>query len=166
MLIVAYHFIGDTTLSGHTNSAEYTVKLVLRVPGPLRPRRKYKEYELLTAEGTITLPFVPYPGLYLRFSKPNPKKRDPIELHLRIRAVEWLLTDRIFECVADEVFASAQSMELDEVRGSPRIEKHFAQLQKTFELMGFEVTKDMDGYLWALHKTADGTEIGSRDDYF
>ena len=139
---------------------------MLRVAGPLRPRRKYKQYELLTAEGAITLPFVPYPGLYLRFSKPNPKKRDPIELHLRIRTVEWLLTDRIFECVADETFASAQGMELEEVRGSPRIEKHFAQLQKTFELKGFAVKKDMDAILWALHKTADGTEIGSRDEHF
>lgn len=153
-------------MSGYPNSAEYTVKLMLQVPGPLRPRRKYKEYKLLTAEGTITLPFVPYPGLYLAFSKPNPKKRDPFELHLRIRTVEWLLTDRIFECVADETFASAQSMELGEVRGSPHIEKHFAQLQKTFESMGFAVTTDMDAILWALHKTADGTEIGSREEYF
>ena len=153
-------------MSGSPSSAEYTVKLMLQVPGPLRPRRKYKEYKLLTAEGTITLPFVPYPGLYLTFSKPNPKKRDPFELHLRIRTVAWLLTDRIFECVADEIFASAQSMELDEVRGSPHIEKHFAQLQKTFELMGFAVTTDMNAILWALHKTADGTEIGSREEYF
>ena len=153
-------------MSGYPSPVEYTVKLMLQVPGPLRPRRKYKEYKLLTAEGTITLPFVPYPGLYLRFSKPNPKKRDPFELHLRIRTVEWLLTERIFECVADEIFASAQSMELDEVRGSPHIEKHFAQLEKVFEVMGFAVTTDMDALLWALHKTADGTEIGSREDYF
>ena len=153
-------------MSGYPSPVEYTVKLMLQVPGPLRPRRKYKEYKLLTAEGTITLPFVPYPGLYLTFSKPNPKKRDPFELHLRIRTVAWLLTDRIFECVADEIFASAQSMELDEVRGSPHIEKHFAQLQKTFELMGFAVTTDMNAILWALHKTADGTEIGSREEYF
>ncbi len=153
-------------MSEHSNPVEYTLKLTVRVPWPLRPRRKYKEYELLTAEGTITLPFVPYPGLYLRFSKPNPKKKDPLELHLRIRAVEWLMTERIFECVADESFVSAQSMELHEVRESPRIGKHFTQLQKTFALMGFDVTTDMDGYLWALHKTADGTEIGSRHDYF
>jgi len=32
--------------------------------------------------------------------------------------------------------------------------------------MGFAVTTDMDAMLWALHKTADGTEIGSRDEYF
>ena len=113
-------------MSGCPDAVEYTMKLMVQVPGPLRPRRKYKEYELLTAEGTITLPFVPCPGLYLTFSKPNPKKRDPFKLHLRVRTVEWLLTDRIFECVADEIFASAQSMEQEEVRGSPRIEKHFA----------------------------------------
>jgi hypothetical protein len=159
-------FRGEATLSEHSNSVEYKLKLTIRVPGPLRPRRKYKEYELLTAEGTTTLPFVPYPGLYLRFSKPNPKKKDPFELQLRIRTVEWLITERIFECVADETFASAHSMELDEVRGSPRFEKHFAQLQKTFALMGFDVTTDMDGYLWTLHKTAGGEEIGSRHDYF
>lgn len=158
--------IGDATLSEHSSPVEYTLKLTVRVPGPLRPRRKYKEYELLTAEGTITLPFVPYPGLYLRFSKPNPKKKDPFELHLRIRTVEWLMIERIFECVADESFVSAQSMELHEVRESPRIETHFTQLQKTFALMGFDVTTEMDGYLWALHKTAGGTELGSRHDYF
>ena len=32
-------------------------------------------YRLLTVEGTITLPFVPYPGLYLTFSKPHWKKK-------------------------------------------------------------------------------------------
>ena len=29
------------------------------------------EHRLLTAEGSTTLPFVPYPGLYLTFSKPR-----------------------------------------------------------------------------------------------
>jgi hypothetical protein len=145
---------------------EYTVKLMLQTPGPLYPRRKYKEYKLLTAEKNITLPFVPYPGLYLTFSKPHPKKVDPIKLYLRIRTVEWQLTEQIFECVADEVFATAQSSELHEVRGSPRIEQHFVKLKKTFECMGFDVQTDMDAVLWALHKTADGTEIGKREDYF
>src|SRR5262249_25813879 len=53
---------------------EYTVELLLRVPGPLYPRRKYKEYRLLTVEKTITLPFVPYPGLYVTLSKPHWRK--------------------------------------------------------------------------------------------
>ncbi len=155
-------------MPGDSTTSEYEVKLKLQVPGPLRPRRKYKQYKLLTAEGNVALPFVPYPGMYLTFAKPNPnpKKRDPLELHLRIRTVTWLVTDRIFECVADEIFASAQSMELDEVRGSPHIEEHFAKLQKTFEVMGFTVTTEMDSILWALHKTADGSKIGSREDYF
>jgi hypothetical protein len=145
---------------------EYTVKLTVRIPGPLYPRRKYKQYRLLTAERTITLPFVPYPGLYVTISKPNSKRRDPAKLYLRLRTVEWLHEECIFECIADEIFASSQSLELDEVRGSPRIEQHFKELQKTLELMDFDVTTDMLGYLWALHKRADGIEIGSREDYF
>ncbi|MBX3415930.1 MAG: hypothetical protein KF708_24830, partial [Pirellulales bacterium] len=59
--------------------AEYAVKLTLQVPGPMYPHRKHKEYRLLTVAGGITLPFVPYPGLYLAFSKPHWKrKRDPV----------------------------------------------------------------------------------------
>ncbi len=34
------------------------------------------------------------------------------------------------------------------------------------EYMGFDVQTDMDAVLWALHKTAAGTEIGKREDYF
>lgn len=147
-------------------STEFTVKLVLQIPGPLYPRRKYKEYKLLTAEGATTLPFVPYPGLYVTFSELHPKKKDPIKLYLRIRTVEWQITERFFECVADEIFASAQSMELEEVRGAPHIEKHFVELHKKLQLMGFDVTTDMDAATWALHKMADGTEIGTREHYF
>lgn len=140
-------------------STEYTVKLKLQTPGPLYARRKYKQYKLITAEGIVTLPFVPYPGLYVTLSKPHPRKKDAIELNLRIRTVEWRITERIFECVADEISASSLNFELEEVRGSPRIEKHFLELQKTFELMGFTVTTDMKSYSWALHKMADGTVI-------
>ncbi len=87
-------------------------------------------------------------------------------LFLRIRTVEWLLSERIFECIADEVFAGSPNFELEEVRGSPRIEKHFQEIQKALELLDFDVTTDMVSHFWALHKMADGTEIGSRDDYF
>lgn len=142
-------------------SNEYTVKLRLQIPGPLYPRRKYQQHKLLTAEGNITLPFVPYPGLYVTFSKPHPKKKDTIELYLRIRTVEWRITERIFECIADEILASSPNFELEEVRGSPRIEKHFLELQKTFKLMGFNVTNDMKSYFMALHKMADGTAYKS-----
>jgi hypothetical protein len=152
----------------YSTPGEYTVKLMLHVPGPLHPRRKYKQYRLLTVEGTITLPFVPYPGLYVTFSKPHWKKnkKDPVKLYLRIRTVEWQVSERYFECVADETFAREPGFELQEVRGSPHIEMHFVELQKTFEYLGFDVSTDMNAILWALHKTADGTEIGSRGDYF
>lgn len=152
----------------YSRPGEYTVKLMLQVPGPLYPRRKHKQYRLLTVEGTITLPFVPYPGLYLTFSKPhwNKRKRDPVKLYLRIRTVEWQVAERYFECVADEIFASEPGFELQEVRGSPHIDTHFTELQKTFAYLGFDVSTDMNAILWALHKTADGTEIGTREDYF
>jgi len=76
------------------------------------------------------------------------------------------VSERHFECVADEVFAREPGFELQEVRTSPRIEPHFVELQKTFEHMGFEVSTDMTAVLWGLHKMADGTEIGSREDFF
>ncbi len=147
---------------------EYAVKLMLQVPGPLYPRRKHKQYRLLTVEGTITLPFVPYPGMYLTFSKPHrkTKKTEPVRLQLRIRTVEWLVSERYFECIADETFAREPGFELQQVRGSPHIEAHFVELQKSFEHLGFELSTDMDAVLWALHRTADGTEIGLREDYF
>lgn len=138
-------------------SNEYTVKLRLRTPGPLYPRRKYQQHKLITAEGNITLPFVPYPGLYVTFSKPHPRKKDAIELNLRIRTVEWRIAERIFECVADEISAASPNFELEEVRGTARIEKHFLELQNTLKLMGFVVTTEMEFNLWALHKMADGT---------
>ena len=89
-----------------------------------------------------------------------------MKLYLRIRTVEWQVSQRYFECVADETFATEPGFELQEVRGSPHIETHFVELQKTFEYLGFDVSTDMNAILWALHKTADGTEIGSREDYF
>lgn len=137
-------------------SIEYSVKLRLQIPGPPYTRRKYEQHKLLTAEGNITLPFVPYPGLYVTLSKPHPKKKDAIELNLRIRTVEWRLAEQVFECVADDVSFSSPNYELEEVRGSPRIEKHFLELHNTLKLMGFAVTTDMKSYFWALHKMADG----------
>ena len=155
-------------LAEYSTSGEYRVKLMLKVPGPLYPRRKHKRYRLLTVEGTITLPFVPYPGLYVTLTKPHwkKKKKDPVRLYLRIRTVEWQVAERYLVCVADETFATEPGFELQEVRGSPHIETHFNELQKTFEYLGFNVSTDMNAILWALHKMADGTEIGSREDYF
>lgn len=144
---------------------EYTVKLMLRVPGPLCPRRKHQQHRLLTVEGGITLPFVPYPGLYVTLSKPHwGRRRDPAKLYLRIRTVEWQVVERYFECVADETFAREPEFELQEVRGLPHSEEHFVELQKTFEYMGFAVATKMKALLWAPHKWADGTVIGSRDE--
>lgn len=155
--------MGDTGLlpiPEFSNAGEYAVKLMLQVPGPRYPRRKYKEHRLLTVEGAITLPFVPYPGLYVTFSKPHwrKNKKDPAKLYLRIRTVEWQVAERFFECVADEIFAREPGFELQVVRGSPHIEKHFNELQKTFEHLGFDVSTDMNAVLWALDKAADGTD--------
>jgi hypothetical protein len=78
--------------------SEYKVKLMLQVPGPLYPRRKHKQYRLLTVEGTITLPFVPYPGLYLTFSMPRWKKKEkdsseavPAHSHRRLAGFRAIL---------------------------------------------------------------------------
>jgi hypothetical protein len=101
------------------------------------------------------------------FSKSHwKKKKDPVKLYLRIRTVEWQVSERYFECVADETFAREPVFELQEVRGSPRIETHFVELQKTFEYLGFDVSTDMNAIVGGLQRMADGTEIGSREDYF
>lgn len=107
------------------------------------------------------LPFVPYPGLYVTFSKPR-KRGIPLTLYLRIRAVEWSIAEGRFECVADEILGSLVFSETYEVRGSARIEKHFAELQNTLRAFGFDVTSDVDGMI-ALHKLEDGTEIDGQE---
>lgn len=128
----------------------------------------FKQYRLLTVEGAITLPFVPYPGLYVTLSKPHwkSKKKEPVKLYLRIRTVDWQVTERYFECVADETFAREPGFEVEEVRGSPRIEKHFVELQKSFKYLGFDVSTETEAMLWGVHKAADGTELGSSEQYF
>jgi hypothetical protein len=107
------------------------------------------------------LPFVPYPGLYLTFSKPR-KRGMPFKLYLRVRAVEWQIPDERFECVADEILGSPLFDETHEVRGSARIEKHFIELQNALRLFGFDVTTDVDGSI-ALHKCEDGTAFGGTE---
>lgn len=140
-----------------TNQMEFKVDLMVQAAGPIRPRTKYKEHKLLRAETSITLPFVPYPGLYLTFSQPR-KRGEPLTLYLRIRTVEWHMTDQRFECVADEMLGSPLFSELYEVRDPARIEQHFVELQKALKTFGFSVITDADGTL-ALHKRADGTAI-------
>jgi hypothetical protein len=144
-------------MSGKTDQSEFKVTITVRAAGPRRPRTKYKEHKLLTAETCITLPFVPYPGLYLSFSKPR-KRGEPLTLYLRVRTAEWKMAEREFECVADEMLGSLLFDETHEVRGSPRIEEHFGALHKTLSDFGFKVVTDAGGIM-ALNKSADGTVI-------
>jgi hypothetical protein len=144
-------------MSAIPDQSEFKVNILVHAAGPVRPRTKYKKHKLLRAETSITLRFVPYPGLYITFSKP--RKRGPsLTLYLRVRAVEWRIADSRFECVADEMLLSPLFSETYEVRGSARIEKHFVELQKTLRVFGFDVDTDADGIM-ALHKCADGTVI-------
>jgi hypothetical protein len=144
-------------MSSVASHAEFHVKIMVQIAGPVRPRTKYKEHKLLRAEGSITLPFAPYPGLYLTFSKPR-KRGVPTTLYLRVRAVEWSVFDRQFECVADEMLMSPMFSELHEVRDGARIEMHFVRLQKTLNGFGFDVITNADGQM-ALDKCADGRPI-------
>jgi hypothetical protein len=141
-------------MSSVSSQPEFKVNITVHVAGPIRPRTKYKEHKLLRAEGSITLPFVPYPGLYLTFTKP--KKRGELILYLRVRSVLWNIAEQLFECIADEVLGSSVFEELHEVRGSARMEQHFGELAKTFTTFGFDVITDADGQM-ALHKREDGT---------
>lgn len=145
----------ENAVSSIPEPAHWKVNLTVRIAGPIRPRTKHKLHKVVSAEATITLPFVPYPGLYLTFSSPR-KRGLPLTLYLRVRTVEWLINENRFECVADEILASPLFFEADEVRGPARIEKHFVELQKTLCTFGFDVAPDSYQSL-ALHKCADGT---------
>src|SRR5579872_4429164 len=107
-----------------SSPSDFKVNIMLQAAGPIRPRTKYKEHKLLRAEANITLPFVPYPGLFLTFSKPK-KRGLPLTLYLRIRAAEWSIAENRFECVADEILGSLLFSETQEVRGRARNEEHF-----------------------------------------
>ena len=135
--------------------SDFRVNITLQAAGPIRPRTKYKENKLLRAEGTISLPFVPYPGLYLTFSKPKQRGKD-LTLYLRVRAVEWSVTDGRFECVADEILRSPVFDEMMEVRGSARIELHFQRLAKPLRAFDFDVDDNAES-LNVLGKWEDGT---------
>jgi hypothetical protein len=140
------------------SKSDFTVNITLQAAGPIRPRTKYKKHKLLRAEGSIKLPFVPYPGLFLTFE--NPRKRGiPLSLYLRVRNVEWNIAEHRFECVADEVVGDRTFWESHEVRGGARIEKHFVELQKALTTFGFDVITDADAIIMALHKYADGRVI-------
>jgi len=144
-------------MSASASQSEFNVNILVQAAGPVRPRTKYKKHKLLSAERSITLPFVPYPGLYLTFSKPKTRGL-PLTLYLRVRAVGWSVADNRFECVADEMLGSSLFDETYEVRGCARIDKHFEELQKTLRAFGFDVDTDVDSMV-ALHKREDGTVI-------
>jgi hypothetical protein len=144
-------------MSAIASQSEFNVNILVQAAGPVRLRTKYKKHKLLRAERSITLPFVPYPGLYLTFSKPRTRGL-PLTLYLRVRAVEWSVADNRFECVADEILGTPLFSETYEVRGCARIEDHFADLQKTLRVFGFDVATDVDSMM-ALHKREDGTVI-------
>jgi hypothetical protein len=135
----------------------YRVKLTLHVAGPERPRTKYKEHKLLRAEARITLPFVPYPGLYLTFERIAKQGSSRI-LYLRVRVVEWLMRKEEFVCVVDEMLGSNTFSETFEVRGGPRIEKHYVEIQRDLQDFGFDVQTDVSAQT-ALNKYPDGTWI-------
>jgi hypothetical protein len=134
----------------------FKVKLALYAAGPIRPRTKYKENKLLRADLCMTLPFVPYPGLYLTMEKQ--KGRSTRTLYLRIRTVEWTLPAQTFVCAVDEMLGSNVFSETFEVRGSPKIERHYVELQQTLKIFGFEVQTDVSTEM-ALDKYADGSWI-------
>lgn len=138
--------------------SEFSVSLTLEVAGPIRPRTKYKKNKLLRAEKQIMLPFAPYSGLYLTFSKPK-KRGQSHTLFLRIRTAGWLIPEQRFECVVDEVLNSLTIMETMEVRGRPLLESHFVQLQRTLRVFEFDVDTNVDSYFLALDKQPDGTVI-------
>lgn len=147
-----------------TSQSDFNVNITVQAAGPIRPRTKYKKHKLLRAEGAITLPFVPYPGLYITFSKPRKRGMD-LTLYLRVRTVEWNIAEHRFECVADEVLGDNSSLEIDEVRGSPRIEQHFGELQKALTTFGFEVDANANAMIMSLHKRADGTVIEGAEQF-
>lgn len=140
------------------NDSSFEVGLQLQVPGPVRPRTKYKKHRLLTASLTITLPFVPFPGMLLTFELP-PRRGRSSEVHLRIRTVEWLVSAARFNCIVDELTCAPEWDETLEVRSSPRIEQHFLEAEKSLRDLGFEVRTDMESASWALYKTASGIDL-------
>lgn len=148
-------------MSGDANQSNWTVKIRLEAAGPIRPRTKFKKHKLLRSEGSISLPFVPYPGLYLTFSKPR-KRGEPLTLYLRVRTVEWNVSEQQFDCFVDEVLGSIGFSETHEVRGPVRIEKHFVELQQALRTFGFEVSTNVDSLSMALHKQPDGTVVGEQ----
>lgn len=139
-----------------TPPGAFSVHLIVQKCGPIRKRTKYKKHKLLHAEKTITLPFVPYPGLYLAFSQPR-RRGMSLDLNLRIRCVEWKMNERQFECVADDM--QLAGAEMFEVRGEALYEEQFTKLQTTFVAFAFETTLEYESHFMALDKQPDGTVI-------
>jgi len=104
---------------------QFTAKLNIHLLGPIRPRTKYKENKLASDEAKIRLPFVPFPGLFMRMHQ---RRRTGMEdsLYLRIRSVEWCMPEEQFECTVDEILGdpcfreSLGSERLASLRGGVR----------------------------------------------
>lgn len=137
-----------------TTNSQFNVLITVTAAGPVRPRTKYRKNVQLRAEASITLPFVPYPGLYLNFSK-TMKRGASVTLYLRVRTVEWEMSEQRFQCVADEMLHSELFSETYEVRGGARIAKHFQELEEQLRSFGFDVSTDVDDST-ALNKRVDG----------
>lgn len=140
-----------------TSETEFLVTLNIQVPGPVRPRPKYKEHKLMRGKAHITLPFVPFPGRYLSYSRPK-KRGLPLTLYLRVRTVEWQITDRRFECVVDEALGSSVFREVVEARGFPRHERECLKIERALRDFGFEIITDASN-LYKLLRREDGTPL-------
>ena len=133
----------------------FRVKMSLHVVGPVRLRTKHKEHELFYAEGYITLPFVPYPGLGVTMEAPR-RCRLEHNLYLRIRSVEWVMPAEEFHCTADEVLNDPTFDERLEIRGCHNTEERYLQLQKVLQGLGFDLMVGVSETN-KITKFADGT---------
>lgn len=144
------------------DSGGFRVGLALQVAGPLMPHRKYKRHELLTASRKIKLPFAPFPGLVLNFTVPMCRGQ-PNSVYLRVRAVEWRISEGEFDCVVDEILTSVEMTSMLEVRGSPLIQRRLRQLEAYLRKLGFKTRRDLEALNWAMHLTASGIDMRQRD---
>ncbi|MGN6369049.1 MAG: hypothetical protein ACTHN5_12380 [Phycisphaerae bacterium] len=135
----------------------FKARLTVYVLGPIKERTKYKTNKLAYGEATITLPFVPYPGMFIRMHRRR-KRGIGDSLNLRVRSVEWCLPEEHFECMVDEVLTDPCSHETYEVRGSARYEESFIEMQKTLRIFGFTVNDNSQPINRAV-RYADGSWI-------
>ena len=144
---------------GNTRSSYYRVGLALYVAGPARAKSKEQEPRILAAYSSITLPFVPFPGLHLTMEEPR-KRGMPLTLYLRVRTVEWRMQEEQFACTVDEMLHANSFDEFFEVRGRALGKEQFEELGETLEKMGFDYGVGKALATIALDKHADGSPKG------